>query len=74
MRGTADSRSSGGKVMSSPELSVVHCGASVGSLTNFGGVGRGGQGWGHSTFGVSTCGSGSTVVGWSVEASQCDCL
>ena len=24
--------------------------------------------------GVPTCGSGSTVVGWSGEAGQCDCL
>ena len=37
-------------------------------------VGRGGQGLGHSTFGVSTCGSGYTVVGWSGEAGQCDRL
>ena len=29
-------------------------GTSVGPLTDFGGVGRGGHSWGHSTFGVST--------------------
>ena len=40
------------EVTNAPELSGWE--ASVGSLTNFGGVGRGGQSWGHSTFGVST--------------------
>ena len=60
------------EVTNSPELSVG--GASVCSLTDFGGVGRGGQDWGHSTFGVSTCGSGYTVIGWNGEAGQCDRL
>ena len=41
----------------------VCCGASVGSFTDIGGVGRGGQGWGRSKGVAPTCGSGSTVFG-----------
>ena len=41
-------------VSDTPELSGGGGGGtSVVPLPNFGGVGRGGQGWGHSTFGVS---------------------
>ena len=74
-RGNADSRSPGVvdiEVTNSPELSVVEP-PSVPSrilvvLVEEAKVG------GHSMFGVPTCGSGSTFVGWSGEASQCDCL
>ena len=70
-----DCRSPGGSEYGSYEFTrVVRCGASVGSLTDFGGVGRGGQGLENSMFGVPTCGSGSTIVGWSGEAGQYDCL
>ena len=41
-------------ILMSQITSVVRWGASVGSLTDFGGVGRRGQSWGHSTTGVST--------------------
>ena len=41
-----DSRSPGGSG------DGVRCGASVGSFTDLGGVGRGGQGWGRSRLGA----------------------
>ena len=42
-------------VTDAPELSGVGGGGgSVGPLKDFGGVGRGGHSWGHSTFVVST--------------------
>ena len=74
-RGSADSRSPGGSEYGIYEFArVFRCGVSVGSLTDFGGVGRVGQCRGHSMFGVPTCGSGSAIVGWSDEAGQYDCL
>ena len=41
-------------VTDAPELSGVGGGGSVVPLKDFGGVGRGGHSWGHSTFVVST--------------------
>ena len=47
-----NSRSPGGSGYGSYKFTrVVHCGASVGSLTDYGGVGRGGQGWGTQCLG-----------------------